>query len=419
MLDRTVQPPFVASSTFNLLEPEKRILPNGIPVYFVRGGKQEVLKIELLFNAGRWVEKKWGAGYFTGNLLTKGTRYKSSFQIAQLFDRYGAHVEIQAGLDVLSVSLYALTRHLQPVLLLLREVLQEPIFPRKELDQSKSIYLQNLKVNQEKTSFLASKQFRRSLFGENHPYGKELDERDVNAVDQQSLFDHFDKFLHDFAVFVAGYVDEQSSNLIEDVFAGWNVKASKEAAWPYPDVQPTKQLIEKENSVQSSIRMGKRSILRNDPDYFRAILAAHILGGYFGSRLMKNIREEKGLTYGVYATLHALRHGSYLVIGADVNKENVALTFAEIRSELRRLRTEEISTDELETARNHFIGSLQTEITTSFAHAEKLKTIYLYSLPSTYYHDMISHVQRALPVDIAEVCSRHFHEDDFFDIAVG
>ena len=419
MLDRTVAPPYVASTGFALIEPERRILPNGVELFIVRGGSQDVVKIEMLFRAGRWVEKKWGACYFTSNLLTRGTRYKNSFQIAQLFDQYGAHIEVHSGLDVLSISIYSLAKHLRPVLQLLKEILQEPIFPQKEIDQSKAIYLQNLKVNNEKTSFLASKFFRKSLFGENHPYGKELDERDIHGLEQQHLFEHFDNFLQDFVVFASGKIDKPHSELMEELFSSWTIKPSKDTLRELSGRKPLRELVEKENSVQSSVRMGRRSIVRMDPDYFKTLLATHILGGYFGSRLMKNIREEKGLTYGIYSSLHALKHGSYLVIGADVNRENVDVIFEEIRKELNTLRTQEISLDELETARNHFIGSLQSEITTPFAHEEKLNRIYLYGLPSTYYQDMISQVQRTLPFEIAEVSEKHLREDDFFEIAVG
>src|SRR5690606_38390817 len=134
---------------------------------------------------------------------------------------------------------------------------------------------------------------------------------------------------------------------------------------------------------------GKRSVLRSHEDYVGILFTSHILGGYFGSRLMKNIREEKGLTYGISSSLHGMKHDSYLIIGADVNKENTDLTFDEIRKELKTLRTTLVSSDELETTRNHFIGGLQSEMTTPFAHAEKIKTIVLYGLKQTHYADMI------------------------------
>jgi zinc protease len=419
MLDRALPPPYVQSTSYTLLEPDKKKLPNGVDLFFIHGGSQEVLKIELLFQAGRWFEGKWGASYFASHQLAKGTRSKTSFDIARLFDLYGAHLEINAGLDIVSISLYTLTKNLLPVLNLLSEILQEPVFPKKELEQSKSIYIQNLKVNYEKTSFLASKLFRKSVFGENHPYGKELEEHDIAALKREDLMEHFDSRLQDFSVFVAGKIERESELQIIEAFSAWQVRKAQVRMRDIPSFKPTRDYIEKENSVQSSIRTGRSSLVRTDPDYTDAVFVSHILGGYFGSRLMKNIREEKGLTYGIYASLHPLRHGSYLVVGADVNKENVTLTFEEIRKELKRLRTEKISTDELETARNHFIGSLQSELTTPFAHADKLKTIYLYGLPQDYYHEMILRIASIQASRIQEVGEKHFHEESFFEVAVG
>lgn len=419
MPDRTIAPSYIESTSFDLISPQRKKLNNGVEIFYVRGGSQDVLKVELLFRAGRWHERKAGSAYFTAHLLNKGTRYKDSFQIAELLDRYGAHLEVQAGMDTLSVSLYALGKKLEPALHVFREILREPVFPKKEIDLAKSIYLQNLKINNEKTSFIASKAFRKNLFGDTHPYGRELEERDVNALTQQHLFDHYDHRLQDFTVFVSGKVEEAYEQLIGDVFNGWTIRPGDAVTRQAVEHEAQSTYIERANAVQSSLRFGRRSLVRTDPDYVEAIFVSHILGGYFGSRLMKNIREDKGLTYGIYSSIHALQHGSYLVIGADVNKENIRMAFDEIRKELNRLRTEEISPDELTTARNHFIGSLQGEITTPFAHADKLKTLFLYGLPDSYYHNMISRVQRILPGDILTIAQKHFNEADFIEVAAG
>jgi predicted Zn-dependent peptidase len=145
----------------------------------------------------------------------------------------------------------------------------------------------------------------------------------------------------------------------------------------------------------------------------------HILGGYFGSRLMKNIREDKGLSYGISSSLHALKNDSYFVIGSDVNAENVDLTFDEVAKELERLRTEKIEEEELNLARNHFVGSLQLEITTSFAHADKIKNIILFNLSAQHYQNMITRIEAITVEDLVIAANRYFLEDSFVEIAVG
>jgi predicted Zn-dependent peptidase len=134
---------------------------------------------------------------------------------------------------------------------------------------------------------------------------------------------------------------------------------------------------------------------------------------------MKNIREDKGLTYGIYSSIHTLINDNYLVIGADVNKENVDLTFTEIRKELQRLREEKIERDELQTARNHFIGSLQGEITTPFSHADKWKNIFLYNLGNDYYQRLINRLNTLDSSDLMKVAQKYYEENSFYEVAVG
>lgn len=419
MLDRSIAPPFQKTTQFELIEPEYVRLTNGIDMYVVAGGEQEVIKIEVIVKAGRWHEKTWGAAHFTANLLLKGTRTKSSFEIARIFDFYGAHVEISPGLDVVSVTLYALSKNLSPVLDLFVEVLSGSIFPEKELEQSKDIYLQNLRVNKEKTSFQASKLFRHLMFGGSHPYGRELDEKEVTLLPQPVLVEHHSLFFSDFFVIVSGNLSDPTIEQLSRKFSSFTSNSSIQPLISPPADSPSRHMQEKEGSIQTSVRVGKRFIGRSHADYFDVLLLSHILGGYFGSRLMKNIREEKGLTYGIYASIHTLIRDNYLVMGADVNKENVELTFDEIRKELRRLRTEAVPPDELETAKNHFIGSLQAEITTPFSHAEKVKNIIIYSLSKDYYTRLINRIDSLTADDLIRVGEAYFHEGSFYEVAVG
>jgi zinc protease len=419
MLDRTLAPPFNRSTTFELLQPQKKILSGGAESYFVLGGTQEVCKLELVFPAGRWVENTWGASYFTANLLSKGTKKKKSFEIAHLLDLYGAHLEINPGLDHVSISLYILNKNFEPAVLIFLELLQESVFPQEELDLMKSIYLQNLKVNYEKTSFLASRLLRKNLFGEVHPYGKELDEADVQQVNRDALEKHYATFFRNSTILVSGRVSEKNQKLIADLFSSFGYNAIARNDFSNQDLKYSREVLPKEGSVQASVRLAKKSISKTHPDYVDALFLNHILGGYFGSRLMKNIREDKGLSYGISSSLHTLKNDSYLVIGADVNRENLDLTFDEITKEIKRLRTEKIGEEELDIARNHFIGGLQLEITTSFAHADKIKSIVLYNLPHDHYQNMITRIDAITADDLIRIAGQNFAEDSFIQIAVG
>lgn len=419
MLDRTIAPPFKRTNSFELIRPQKEILGNGAEAYFVLGGTQEVSKVELVFPAGRWAEKTPGVSYFAANMLSKGTRTKSSFEIAETLDLYGAHLEIQATFDNVSISLYILNKNFQAAVSLLYEMLTDSVMPEPELDLMKSIYLQNLKVNYEKTSFLASRQLRKNLFGETHPYGREVDETDLAAITINSVLQHYADGFMNATLFVSGRASDRNIAFVKSTFDSIRYNRIDPENFAGEPTAHSRDVVHKDGSVQSSIRFGKKAMSKLHEDYVDALFLNHILGGYFGSRLMKNIREDKGLSYGISSSLHALKNDSYLAIGADVNRENLDLAFTEIGNELRRLRTEKVDDEELDIARNHFIGSLQLEITTSFAHADKIKNIVLFNLAPDYYQHMIDRVNTITADDLLKVANKYFVEDSFLEIAVG
>jgi zinc protease len=418
MLDRTLAPPFQRSTVLSLLKATLIPLPNGMQLHVLRGGTQEVMRLELIAPAGKWYEPSVGLSHFTANQLDKGTKTKSSYQIASVFDAYGAHVEITPGNDFVTIIVYSLTNKIQEVLPLVAELLHEATFPEQELAIAKDITLQNLKVNEEKTSYLAGKYFRKALFGD-HPYGSELEAANIENVQANGLRNYKKHRLQNFTLIASGNISDSAAHYLVDLFGTLPTDSSSKEPAHRVSVNPSQQYIEKAGSVQSTLRYGMRTISRQHADFFELQFATHILGGYFGSRLMKNIREEKGLTYGIFASLQPLRNDAFFVIGADVNRENRELTLNEIKIEMNRLGHEPVGADELTNARNHFIGSLQAEMTTAFAHADKYKTILLNRLPADYYQQMIDRVDAITAEDVMRTATQYFKAEDFTEVTVG
>lgn len=418
MLDRSIAPPFQRTTQLTLLTPQQINLKKGSDLYVLRGGTQEVVRLELIVPAGRWYEPYLGVSHFTATQLDKGTHHKSSYQLASLFDDYGAHLEITPGNDFITLTVYALTKNVREVVAVLLELITEANFPEQELVQGKSIFLQNLKVSEEKTSYVAGKLFRKEIFGD-HPYGRELDAAAVEAIDRKVLQHYQQQQLVNFRAIVAGNVSDalvkELARVLEQLPT--NEMGEKEMTHSVPDATTYYQ--PKEGSVQSTIRYGKRTINRQHKDFFDLIFLTHVLGGYFGSRLMKNIREEKGLTYGIHASVQSLKRDAFFVIGADVNRENRELTIQEIQNEMSKLATEPVPANELEAARNHFIGSLQSEVTNAFAHGDKFKTILLNNLPSDYYQQMINRIDALTANDLQLTAAKYFVPSSFTEVSVG
>jgi len=420
MLNRKSAPQFAAIEKFQLPRPEVINLNNGVPLIQFDKVNQEVLRIELIFKSGKWFETKKGVSYFTAHLLDKGTSDKNSLQIAETFDLYGSSVEINPGFDFTSLSLYALSKNINKVFPLFCEIALSPAFPDSEFTLLKDIFKQNLKINKEKSSYLAGKIIRQNIFGENHPYGNSVDENEVDDLTQSDLINFFKRRFRLHEVYVTGSLSDSAKKMLTDSLSEFGVISERDADLNFGEVQrSTSQHIEKSDSVQSSLRLGKRIINRADPDYASLVLLNHILGGYFGSRLMKNIREEKGLTYGIHSSISTLKNDAFFLIGTDVNKENRELALSEIKSEIRRLRKNPIEPEELETAKNHLLGSLQLETANPFSVVEKIKAIRLNQLNSDFYSSLFDSIRSADSIVMNRIAQLHLNEDSLFEMSVG
>ncbi len=420
MLNRNLAPPFIKSASFALPSPTTFQLSSGIQLHSIEGVQQDILKIEFIFRAGKWFESKVGQSHFTAQMLERGGINKTSAQLAEFFDRYGAHIEISAGLDFTSLALYTLSKKLHHVLPAFMEMIKTPSFPESELRQMKEVFIENLKVNSEKNSFLASKALKKNIFSTTHPYGSSVEQEDVNDIVRADLLQHAEEHLIPSEIFIVSNGDKATLNYIIDNVSAYSIKSPSKNNKIYNQSSNSFfEKIDKAHSVQSSVRLGKKIITRNHPDYSDLLFLNHILGGYFGSRLMKNIREEKGLTYGIQSSVNSLMNDSFMIIGADVNKENEELIFSEIKNELVKLQTTKIEESELEAAKGHFIGSLQSETANPFSVAEKIKTLKLFSLPNTYYQTLMDRVYTISSDELLTTAQSYLNDDDFFKVAVG
>ena len=419
MLDRKSAPEFAEIKNFILPTPEIIKLTNGVPLIHFDNVRQEVVKVELIFKAGKWFEPKSGVSQFTAQMLEKGTSKRNSFQIAEVFDQLGSSVEISPGFDFTSLSLYTLSKNLEKVLPILYEVATSPSFPPTEFGLMKDIIKQNLKINNKKNSHVAGKKIRQNIFGAQHPYGNSLEESDIDNLTREDLISFFKERFALHEIYVTGKIDIETKNRLLENFSKFHIpRADKQQNIVDNKLNKFSEYIEMPDSVQSSLRLGKRIINRRNPDYARLVLINHILGGYFGSRLMKNIREAKGLTYGIHSSISTLKNDAFFVIGTDVNKENRELAIAEIKMEIKKLQQDLIEYEELEIAKNHLLGSLQLETANPFSVVEKTKVIRLNQLHSDFYNSLFSDIQTSTSEALIQVAD-YLNEENLFEVSVG
>lgn len=420
MLDRTQAPSFAQAEEIDITQAETITLDNGVPVHIIRAGTQPAVKLEVILPAGKWYEPKNGLAWFTNKMLKEGTQHKSSEELSSLFDFYGVEAEFETSLDRSEVSLKVMNKHLPNLLNLVHEILYQPSFPENELETLRNIKIQESRVENNQNHTFASRKLREVIYGKDHPYGKFFTEEAMEAIANQDIIGYHTSHIKDTEEFViAGRVEDDHLTLINQIFGQKKLnKPSHENA--FTSVPGEKNLyISKDHSLQTSLRLGKETILKSHSDYIDLKIATTILGGYFGSRLMKNIREEKGFTYGISSTLLPLEQSTLMIIGSDVIKEHRDEAVSEIFKEIKKLRTEPVSESELDTVRNYMIGAFLGSIDTPSDLAEKFKNVHYLGLDYSYYQNFMEKVRNINPEKVIEVTNKYLHEDTLHQVLVG
>lgn len=423
VLDRTAAPDFKIIKSIHLPDATSHILDNGIALHVINIGDQAVVRLECIFDAGNWQEEYPGASLFAIKMLTEGTVNYTSSEISETLDRIGAFTDLNHSSDRTGIVVYCLSRFLPEVLPIVQELIQNAIFPAKELEELRNITLQNLRVNREKTAYLASTEFRSRLFGSAHPYGQRQTEADIESLKPEQIIAHYDRFIKNgkCTIVLAGQVSENDVNVVKQYLGNYQSGHEvTETVYETSTFYAGEQIVvEKQDSVQSSIRMGRKLFTRHHSDYFKMLVTNEILGGYFGSRLMKNIREEKGLTYGISSSVITLRKEGYFIIGTDVKKEFTQQTIDEIKKEIYRLQTELVGEEELQTVKNFMAGEFAGSLNTAFEVADRQKILLLDGLPSDFFTRYIDQIHATTSEDVMQMAITYLRPDEMLEVVVG
>jgi predicted Zn-dependent peptidase len=423
VLNRLLPPPTHPLTNITLPTPTVSHLPNGARLHLLANAAQPVLRLQVVLTAGKYHEPSPSLAQLTARMLTEGTATRTARQIADEVAFYGASLDCEAGADHATLTLYCLARHLPTLLPLVQEVLAAPTFPEAELQQMKTRISQNMRVERQKTSFRASEEFNRQLFGEESPYGRSFDEASFSTItaDQLQAFHAAVYGPAGAEIFLSGDVDAYAAGVAE-LLGQWqaNGAAAQPLAAPPADSYPTGLVtVPVEGSIQASVRMGRRWPALTEAQTPELLLLVKVLGGYFGSRLMKNIREDKGYTYGIHASVVAREQATALVIGTDVNGDRADATRQEIAYELERLQNELLDEDELETVKNYTLGKLLGETATVFEQADKYRHITLHGLRSDYYQHLARQTQAATAADLQALARTYLSPADMLAVVAG
>jgi predicted Zn-dependent peptidase len=423
MLNRK-EPPFATEiKDIKIKEGVETIFQNGISVYSINAGNEEVLKIDLVFNAGSNMQQIKGQANFSAKMLSEGTSKYTAAEIAEKLDFYGAYFQAKSGTDDATITLYCLNKHLKNCIPYIVEILTDSLFPEEDLEILKKNTIQNLVVNEERNSFLARRKFNQSVFGNNSVYGSFSLKEDIINIERTSLVtfykNQYQKGIK--YILVSGFVTDEVIKTIANNFDNAIFSPAHEDRSKYVSNDFVKESIylEKENSVQSAIRIGKKLFNRNNTDFREMQLLNLILGGYFGSRLMKNIREEKGLTYGIYSAIESYPNDACWYVDTEINNDLCELGVEEIYKEVKLIRTVKIGEDELRTAKNYLLGSFLRSIDGPFSLADRFKILKDYNLDYSYFYEYIEIIKKSTVDNLIILANKYLNEETFTKIIVG
>ncbi|MFZ2287727.1 MAG: pitrilysin family protein [Bacteroidales bacterium] len=417
-------PEIITPSPGDTFFPAMTCLGNDVPVYLLGNGAVDLLRIEFVFNAGQLVETIHLAASAANAMLTEGTVSHDAASLNDLIDSTGAIFSHTADKDSAGLVVITLTRKLEEVMQLAQEVLFHPSFPEKEFRMLTDKRLQAFLTGRQMTSVIAREAFYQALCGEKNPYGRITTPDDYMTLTTENLSTFHSRHYTpgNMYITVAGRNPEEAVPVLERYFAGNGAGKWHKPVIPglqFETAGPGRLFREVGNSVQSTVRLGWKGITRDHPDYQGLQVATMILGGYFGSRLMRNIREDKGYTYGIHAVSGALHGIGYITIMTDVATGYREETLSEIRKEIKGLQEKEAGNEEMTLVRNHLMGELARMFDGPFAVAEAIRGVIDYDCGADYYTRFAETVRTMTPGKIKELFNTYFNIGDSFEIIAG
>lgn len=423
MLNRKEAPAQHAIEDISLIRPEELTFENGLKVFIFRSEEQELVKAEFIFQNIFASPENPLLNTCLSSMLKEGTEKRTSAQIAEDVDFYGAYLVPEYSYDHTALTLYSLRKHFAEVVPVAQDVLKHSIIPEAELITFVRNNKQTLQVSMRKNDYVARKLFYNHVFGETR-YGVTPSEEAYNNLNREDLLALYHKQIQpqNCTLILSGGVTEDIIAVIRDLFvADWeNNDTLVVSSLPeIPAFEPIELVEERDDALQSALRLGMPCVNRTHPDFPALQFVNTLFGGYFGSRLMRNIREEKGYTYSIGSAIASLQHGGFFTIASEVGVEATEDTLKEIKKEFEILRQELAPTEEIELVRNYILGSALGSLESIFSHADKFKSVYFYGLDLDYYNRYNQVVRTMTATQVQEIALRYFDYAHMLKVVVG
>jgi predicted Zn-dependent peptidase len=418
MLNRKNPPSLGELTDISFVTPELVKCTPSLPLYWMKKVPNATSRIDFYFDAGTTVGSNVISA-LTSGLLFSGTKDKTSTQIHNELDSLGAYFDVGLGFEAAIVTFYALNEQLPAVVKLFVEMMENATFPSTEVEELINDRKQKLQINLEKVSFLAQRKFQALIFDGTN-YNRTINLEDYNSVSREEIVRYFEKNYKTGLkkVFLVGDFKKEVVSAIANSISSWAVDKQEKATLKFQNRAETVH-VKKANAVQTAIRVGKTLFNKTHPDYFGFMILNTILGDFFGSRLMKNIREDKGYTYGIGSYLSETENGGYFVIGTEVGTEVKEATLSEIRKEIEKLQQELVSEEELNLVRNYLLGQTLKSADGPYALMELFLSVENQELDLDFFNDFIHKIKSIQAEELKELAQKYLDWDSFSIVSAG
>lgn len=425
MLNRTIQPNITQPVDFNLhLKPYNHFtLDNGVDVYAIEAGEQEVMMLELVFDAGNWYEDFKASAAATNFLIKNGTTHKTAYQINEHFDFYGAYLNRSCYSETATITLHTLSKNLQHLTPVITELLTDAVFPQEELDIYKQNQKQRLEVNLKKCDFVAGRLIDEYLFGFHHPYGTYNSTIDYDNVDLESIVKFYNQYYKNgnCKIFIAGKLPVDFEKILNAAFGKlpFNIsKNIKKEIKSTPAQNKKYDILNDTNGVQAAVRIARNFPNKHHPDFQKTLVLNNIFGGFFGSRLMSNIREDKGYTYGIHSYLQNHISESAWMISTECGRDVANATIDEVYKEMKILQDTLIDKEELDLVRNYMMGILLGDLDGPFQILARWKSYILNGFNEQYFNNAINVIRTVSAEELQALAKKYLNPNEFYQLTV-
>ena len=429
VLNRSTPPIIHNAVEFDLKLPSIRVsyLDNGVPVYQVHAGVEDVLQLDFVFNAGNFKESANMIAVTTNHLLKNGTKTREAFAISEQIDFYGGFLSRSCQFETASMTLHTLSKHLPVLLPVVTDIFTESIFPQEELD----VFVQNtrskLSVNLLKCDFIANRNIDVALYGFDHPYGKYTRVEDLESLTRESLTAFYDAHYRqgELAIYVAGKLPSDIEEQLNAAFGSLPFTNNRPVANPPILLGQSPQdrvirTLNDPNGVQGAIRLARHFPNRHHPDFQKAQVLNNVFGGFFGSRLMANIREDKGYTYGIHSFIQNHTLQTSWMVSTEAGRDVVEAAIKEVYHEMKQLRTELVDEEELLLVKNYMIGGMLSSLDGPFQIMGRWKNYVKHGVadPMAYFQEGLHAIKSCTAEELLQLADKYLQPDDFYDMVV-